>query len=328
MLAVAIPYAQTRARVRSGSPMKHIPVMTREVLHHLLHENSRRVLDGTVGFGGHAEAILQASSSVHVVGVDRDPMAIEAAARRPAPFRDRVTLVQGAYADLANALGSGGPVDGVLLDLGVSSPQIDNAARGFAHGAPGPLDMRMASTGETAAELLRRSSLEEIARLLRTYGDVRQPRRVARAIHAAAERNELNTTADLKNAVAAAKGGYAPVAELSRVFQAVRIAVNGELEQLQRFLAGVLDVIRPGGRLVILSYHSLEDRMVKEFMRDAARDCVCPPGVPVCVCGRVPTLKVLTRRAVHADAAETRANPRARSAVLRAAERLVPGGKA
>lgn len=328
MLAVAIPYAQTRARVRPGGSMKHVPVMTREVLHYLLHEGSRRVLDGTVGFGGHAEAILQSRSGVHVIGVDRDPSAIEAAARRLSPFRDRVTLVQGSYADLAHALGGGGPVDGVLLDLGVSSPQIDDAARGFAHGASGPLDMRMGSAGETAAELLGRSSLDEITHLLKTYGDVRQPRRIARAIHAAAARNELNTTADLRNAVTGAKGGYAPAAELSRVFQAVRIAVNGELEQLRRFLDGVTGAIRPGGRLVVLSYHSLEDRMVKSFMRDAARDCVCPPSVPVCVCGRVPTFKVLTRRAVHANAAETRVNSRARSAVLRAAERVAPGGKA
>jgi 16S rRNA (cytosine1402-N4)-methyltransferase len=302
--------------------MQHIPVMTGEVVQYLLHERSRVVVDGTVGFGGHAEAILRASASVSLIGVDRDPVAIEAAARRLQQFADRVTLVQGHYSDLRLALAGVGAADGILLDLGVSSPQIDNAQRGFAHGASGPLDMRMGSAGETAAELLHRSSVEEIAGLLKEYGEVRQPRRVARAIRAAADRDELRTTADLRAAVVAALGrGVAP-AELSRVFQAVRIAVNDELGHLRRFLDCAPAALRPGGRLVVLSYHSLEDRMVKEFMRDAASACVCPPSVPVCVCGRKPSLRILTRRAVRAGEAEARNNPRARSAVLRAAEKL------
>ncbi|HEU4363914.1 MAG TPA: 16S rRNA (cytosine(1402)-N(4))-methyltransferase RsmH [Candidatus Krumholzibacteria bacterium] len=302
--------------------MQHVPVMAGEVVHYLLHDRSRVVLDGTVGYGGHAEAILRASDAVRLIGVDRDPEAIEGAARRLHGFADRVTLVQGHYSDLGPALAGVGMVDGVLLDLGVSSPQIDDARRGFAHGASGPLDMRMGRGGETAAELLARLNADELARLLKNLGEVRQPRRVARAIRAAVERGEMRTTADLRNAVTGVLGRGAPPAELSRVFQAVRIAVNAELEHLRRFLDGVLAALRPGGRLVVLSYHSLEDRMVKEFMRDAARECVCPPGVPVCVCGRAPALRLLTRKAVRAGEAETRANPRARSAVLRAAEKL------
>ena len=302
--------------------MQHVPVMAGEVVHYLLHDRSRVVLDGTVGYGGHAEAILRASDAVRLIGVDRDPEAIEGAARRLHGFADRVTLVQGHYSDLGPALAGVGMVDGVLLDLGVSSPQIDDARRGFAHGASGPLDMRMGRGGETAAELLARLNADELARLLKNLGEVRQPRRVARAIRAAVERGEMRTTADLRNAVTGALGRGAPPAELSRVFQAVRIAVNAELDHLRRFLDGVLAALRPGGRLVVLSYHSLEDRMVKEFMRDAARECICPPGVPVCVCGRAPALRLLTRKAVRAGEAETRANPRARSAVLRAAEKL------
>lgn len=302
--------------------MQHVPVMAGEVVHHLLHDRSRVVLDGTVGYGGHAEAILRASDAVRLIGVDRDPEAIEAAARRLHGFADRVTLVQGHYSDLGPALAGVGMVDGVLLDLGVSSPQIDDARRGFAHGASGPLDMRMGRGGETAAELLARLNADELARLLKNLGEVRQPRRVARAIRAAVERGEMRTTADLRNAVTGALGRGAPPAELSRVFQAVRIAVNAELDHLRRFLDGVLAALRPGGRLVVLSYHSLEDRMVKEFMRDAARECVCPPDVPVCVCGRAPALRLLTRKAVRAGETETRTNPRARSAVLRAAEKL------
>jgi 16S rRNA (cytosine1402-N4)-methyltransferase len=322
MLAVVVPYAHTHARVRTRGRMQHIPVMSGEVVQYLLHERSRVVVDGTVGFGGHAEAILRAAAGVRLIGVDRDPAAIEGAARRLCEFADRVTLVQGHYSDLEHVLAGVDTADGILLDLGVSSPQIDDARRGFAHGSSGPLDMRMGSGGETAAELLDRSSVEEIAQLLKMYGEVRQPRRVARAIRAAADRDELRTTGDLRNAVAAVLGrGVAP-GELSRVFQAVRIAVNHELEHLRRFLDRAPGALRPGGRLVVLSYHSLEDRMVKEFMRDAASACVCPPAVPVCVCGRKPSLRILTRRAVRAGEAETSANPRARSALLRAAEKL------
>jgi 16S rRNA (cytosine1402-N4)-methyltransferase len=233
--------------------------------------------------------------------------------------------VRGHYSELAHVLAGTGMVDGVLLDLGISSPQIDDARRGFAHGASGPLDMRMGAGGETAAQLLARLSVDELGRLLKTSGEVRQPRRVARAVVAACQRGEMNTTADLRNAVTGTLGrGVAP-AELSRVFQAIRITVNGELEHLARFLDGVLGVLRPGGRLVVLSYHSLEDRMVKSFMREGARSCVCPPSVPICVCGNTPALRVLTRRAVRAADAEIQRNPRARSAVLRAAEKLKAG---
>jgi 16S rRNA (cytosine1402-N4)-methyltransferase len=232
-----------------------------------------------------------------------------------------VTLAQGLYCDLDAVLAPGRRVDGILLDLGISSPQIDEPARGFAHGAPGPLDMRMAHSGETAAELIARSGADEIARWLREYGEVRHARRVAAVVRSAADSGAMNSTADLRAAVVAAIGHGASPAELSRVFQAVRIAVNRELEHLRAFLGRALDHLNPGGRLVIISYHSLEDRMVKEFLRDASATCVCPPSVPVCVCGRVPRVRMITRRAVGPLHDELARNPRSRSARLRAAEK-------
>lgn len=324
MLAPAVPYlAATGARDRVRmSTTQHVPVMVDEVLQHLLHDRTRVVLDGTVGYGGHAEAILRARSDVRVIGVDRDPAALEAAAARLAGFGDRVTLAQGLYCDLDAVLAPARRVDGILLDLGISSPQIDEPARGFAHGAPGPLDMRMARSGETAAEIIARCDAGEIARWLREYGEVRHARRIAAVIRAAADRGEMVTTADLRAAVVAAVGHGASPAELSRVFQAVRIVVNRELEHLHAFLGCALDHLNPGGRLVILSYHSLEDRMVKEFMRDASATCVCPPAVPVCVCGRVPRVRMITRRAVGPRHEELARNPRSRSARLRAAEKI------
>ncbi len=324
--APCAPLESPRARAEREKRMRHIPVMAEEVVGSLLHDHSRVVLDGTVGFGGHAEALLRAREDLRVIGVDRDPVALDAAGRRLAPYADRVTLVRGLYSDVDSILAPVGKVDGVLLDLGVSSPQIDDAGRGFAHGASGPLDMRMGSEGETAAALLARSDADEIGRWLREYGEVSRSRRLARTIRAAVDAGAMHTTADLRRAVEAALGRATTPADLSRVFQAVRIAVNGELDGLRRFLDRVLDWLHPHGRLVVVSYHSLEDRMVKQFLRDASATCVCPPEIPVCVCGRVPRVRVLTRRPVRPGAEELRENPRARSARLRAAERLT--GKA
>mgnify|MGYP001223002297 CR=1 FL=1 len=326
-MMVVVPYGWSGARAQKDGGMRHLPVMVDEVVRYLLHERTRLVVDGTVGFGGHAEAILRAHSGVQLIGVDRDPAALEASAARLRDYADRVTLVRGLYSDFSHILAGVGKVDAVLLDLGFSSPQLDTAARGFGHSAKGPLDMRMGDEGETAAQLLSRLDVEGIASLLREYGEVRQPRRVARAIAAAVQEGTLVTTTDLRAAVVAALGrGVAP-AELSRVFQAVRIAVNHELDILRGFLDGVLDVLNPGGRLVIMSYHSLEDRMVKLFLRDASATCVCPPSVPVCVCGRVPRIELLTRRAIRASEVETAANPRARSATLRAASKVGNGNR-
>jgi 16S rRNA (cytosine1402-N4)-methyltransferase len=326
-MMIVVPYGVSRARTRKEGGMQHRPVMVDEVVHYLLHERTRVVMDGTVGFGGHAEAILSARSDVRVIGVDRDPLALEAAASRLRDYAARVQLVRGLYSDFGHVLSGVGKVDAILLDLGFSSPQLDDPKRGFAHASDGPLDMRMDSEGETAAQLLARLDTDAIAALLRELGEVRQARRVARAIYAAAAAGELATTSHLRAAVVKTLGRGVPPAELSRVFQAVRIAVNHELDTLRVFLDRVIDVLNPGGRLVILSYHSLEDRMVKRFLRDASAACVCPPNVPVCVCGRKPRIEVLTRRAVRASADEVASNPRARSATLRAASKLTNGAR-
>jgi 16S rRNA (cytosine1402-N4)-methyltransferase len=332
MMMVVVPFGWSGAQAREDNAMQHLPVMVDEVVRYLLHERTRVVMDGTVGFGGHAEAILSARPDVRLVGVDRDPAALEAAATRLHGYADRVHLVRGLYSDFDHVLAGVGKVDGILLDLGFSSAQLDDPARGFAHSAPGPLDMRMGKEGETAAHLLARLDVDQIGALLRELGEVRQARRVARAIARAAAAGTLSTTSDLRAAVIAALGRGTAPAELSRVFQAVRIAVNHELDVLRAFLDGVMDVLNPGGRLVVLSYHSLEDRMVKTFLRDAAAACVCPPNVPVCVCGRVPQIEVLTKKGVRASSEEIASNPRARSATLRAAAKLangsrVPGGR-
>lgn len=324
MRAVVAPYgpAARHDRRSSMTATRHIPVMVDEVLQHLVGVGARLVVDGTVGFGGHAEAVLRARDDVSVVGVDRDPAAIAAASARLAPFGDRVRLVQGLYSNFSVFLGRGERADGILLDLGVSSAQIDERERGFAHAHNGPLDMRMSGDGESAADVLARVETDTLAEWLREFGDVRRARRVARAIVRARERGALATTGDLRAAVGDALGPGVSPAELSRVFQAIRMVVNDEIASLRRFLDGVLDHLAPGGRLVIISYHSREDRMVKEFMREQSASCVCPPSVPVCVCGRTPRVRMLTRRALRPRDGEIARNPRARSARLRAAEKV------
>jgi 16S rRNA (cytosine1402-N4)-methyltransferase len=259
---------------------------------------------------------------VSLIGIDRDPAALASTAERLSSFGNRVRLVQGVFSDLALVLGDQ-RADGVLLDLGISSAQIDERERGFAHAHSGPLDMRMGASGETAAELIARADLDTITGILRELGEARQPRRVARAILRARDEGHMATTGDLRAAVEGAIGRGAAPSELSRVFQALRIAVNDELSHLRRFLDGVLALLNPGGRLVIISYHSLEDRMVKQFMRDASATCVCPPEVPVCVCGRSPQIQMLTRRALGPRDQEIARNPRSRSAHLRAAAKVV-----
>jgi len=308
-------------QVRMSAP-RHVPVMVDEVVQYLLRDNSRLVVDGTVGFGGHAEAVLIARPTVALIGVDRDPVAIAAAQERLSLFGDRVRLVQGVYSDLDAVFAGSLRADGVLLDLGISSVQIDVRERGFSYAHSGPLDMRMGDAGETAADLIARSDLDTLTGWLRELGEVRQSRRVARAIVRARDAGALTTTAELRAAVEGAIGRGAAPAELSRVFQALRIVVNDELGHLRRFLDGVLDRLNPGGRLVIISYHSLEDRMVKQFLRDASATCVCPPEVPLCVCGRTPTIRMLTRRALGPRDQEIARNPRSRSAHLRAAEKV------
>ncbi|MCG8589862.1 MAG: 16S rRNA (cytosine(1402)-N(4))-methyltransferase RsmH [Proteobacteria bacterium] len=314
-----------------SSNFKHEPVLLVESLDQLALSPGAVVVDGTVGGGGHAAAILERTAPTgHLIGLDRDADALEAARTRLAPFAERAHLAQESFRDLARVVRDldFAPVDGVLLDLGVSSHQLDRAARGFRFGAETaadtPLDMRMdTSGGETAAELVARATVEQLEEWFRAYGELPGARRLARAIVAARDERPIATAANLVDVIERAgigRGRRHHPATL--VFQALRIAVNDELEALERGLEGAAQILRPGGRLVVIAYHSLEDRIVKHRLREGARSCTCPPAQPVCTCDTVPVWRVVTRRPVRPATDEERANPRARSARLRAALRL------
>jgi 16S rRNA (cytosine1402-N4)-methyltransferase len=311
----------------------HRPVLLDESIGHLDLKPGGIVVDGTLGGGGHAEAILRETDPDGVlIGFDVDPDALEAASRRLAGFGDRVRYVNASFRDLGPVLAELGieHVDGVLFDLGVSSFQLDTASRGFRFsGDPGetretPLDMRMDPRhGESAADLLRHASESSLQEIFQRYGELPGSKRLARAIVEARRQAPLRTTADLLRVIREARvGGGRRHHPATRIFQALRIAVNDELGSLRTGLDAAVTVLRPGGRLVVIAYHSIEDRVVKQHFRDAARGCTCPPRTPVCVCGRTVTLKILTRRPVTPSEAEIEANPRARSARLRAALRI------
>lgn len=304
----------------------HTPVLVPKVLHYLLYDGTRTILDGTVGSGGHAQAILDAAPRLTLIGTDRDPTALQCASDRLARYGKRVRLVRSVFSDLEGVLGRTGTVDGVLLDLGVSSMQLDERDRGFGYSSDGPLDMRMSQEGKTAGEWIKGNDASALAAVLRKYGEVRRARAVARGIKSAADSGELDTTADLKKAVVKILGKSVTPSVLSRIFQAVRIQVNSELAELEAFLGKFLDHVNASGRVVVISYHSLEDRAVKTRFREESAGCSCPPQAPVCVCGHVPRIRTLTHRVVKPSTAEVESNPRSRSARLRAAEILSQRG--
>ncbi len=302
---------------------KHIPVLCDTAVTLLAPEPGKVYVDGTFGRGGHAKRLLDAGAEVLGLDLDHDAVAVceEMSRARPA-LRCRAL----SFRKLGEALASQGwtSVDGILLDLGVSSPQIDIPAKGFTYREGGPLDLRFdQQAGETAAELVARLEADELADLLWRYGEERRSRRIARAIVQAGRDEPVDTTSRLQAAVARVSGrGPRLNATLSRVFQALRIAVNDELGALEEALAAAVDCLSPGGRCVVISYHSLEDRIVKRWLRKANQDCICPPELPVCACTHRRTMKVLTRRAMRPSESETAKNPRARSARLRAGERV------
>jgi 16S rRNA (cytosine1402-N4)-methyltransferase len=309
----------------------HVPVLLEESAEYLHLKPGAVILDGTLGGGGHAEAILERITPDGVlVGLDLDEQALAASTSRLARFGDRVRTVQSSFRHLDTALGELGieRVDGVLLDLGVSSYQLDAPDRGFRFGdsaaSETPLDMRMdPSRGASAAELLHRASAEELQGWFQRYGELPGSRRLARAITQRRGRQPLRTTADLLEVIEeAGVGGGRRHNPATLVFQALRIAVNDELGALEDGLGAAVSILRPGGRLVVISYHSLEDRIVKHNFRSAARGCICPPKQPICNCEQLPSLEVLTRRPLRPETTETDRNPRARSARLRAAKRI------
>jgi len=315
----------------SATSYQHRPVLLDETLDVLALRPGALVVDGTLGGGGHAAALLERTApDGRLVGLDVDDEALAEAGRQLARFGGRVTLVRASFRTLAQVLADLGiaGVDGVLLDLGVSSRHLDAPERGFRFAdesaARTPLDMRMDRRSErTAADLLARASIEELEGWLRRYGELPGAARLARAIVEARRRAPLRTVADLLAVIRAARvGGGRRHHPATLVFQALRIAVNDELGALEEGLEAAIEALRPGGRLAVIAYHSLEDRLVKTRLRAAERGCVCPPRTPVCVCGLRPRLRLLTRRPLGPSEAELEANPRARSARLRAAERL------
>ena len=308
----------------------HLPVLAEEVIAMLQPAAGSLQIDATVGGGGHTERILEASDpDGRLLGLDADGAAIARVAQRLERFGDRLVLRQANFRELgAVAPAAGfGAVDGLLFDLGLSSFQLADTERGFGFRAGGPLDMRFdASRGVSAAELLATLDATELTALFRRFGEEPHAPRIARAIVEARRVAPITTAEELAALIERVAPRGAPgrrrIHPATRVFQALRIAVNEELDALAEALAVAVDLLRPGGRLVVLSYHSLEDRIVKRFLDAERKGCICPPSVPVCVCGRTPRLRLVTRPSLTPTDAEIAANPRARSARLRAAERI------
>jgi 16S rRNA (cytosine1402-N4)-methyltransferase len=303
----------------------HRSVLYHPIILSLHPESPGRYVDATVGAGGHAAGILDASSPGGcLLGLDLDPQALALASRRLAIYGDRATLVRASYTTLRKQLDLLGwdQVNGIILDLGISSMQVDTAERGFSFQVDGPLDMRFDPNGPvTAADLVNRLPESELADLIWRYGEDPISRRIARAI---VQARPLSTTQQLVDAIAHAhnSGRHERIHPATRTFQALRIAVNQELQAIEMVLPQAVSVLAPGGRLAVISFHSLEDRLVKQFFRRESRDCLCPAKQPVCTCGHKAVLHEVNRHPIEADAEEIQSNPRSRSAKLRVAEKL------
>lgn len=308
----------------------HLPVLAEEVMSMLAPAPGSLQIDATVGGGGHTERILEATDpDGRLLGLDADGAAIARVGRRLARYGDRLVLRQANFRELGRVAPAEGfaAVDGLLFDLGLSSLQLADTDRGFGFRAGGPLDMRFdTGRGVPAAELLATLDAAELTALFRRFGEEPQAGRIARAVVEARRTAPISTAEELaalvERATPRAHGPRGRIHPATRVFQALRIAVNEELDALEEALAAAVDLLRPGGRLVVLSYHSLEDRIVKRFLDAERKGCICPPSLPVCVCGRTPRLRLVTRPSLTPTDAEIAANPRARSARMRAAERI------
>jgi 16S rRNA (cytosine1402-N4)-methyltransferase len=310
----------------------HLPVLPEEVIHWLDPQPGGVFLDGTLGGAGHARLILDRVPSSRLIGVDRDPAALAHAAQVLAPYGDRVSLHHAEFdqaAALLEQLGITG-LDGMLLDLGVSSHQLDTPERGFSFRHEAPLDMRMnPQVGMTAAEVVNQFEEGPLRQLFFDFGEERYSRRIAARIVAQRRQEPITTTTQLADLVRdAVPGGHRPdrIHPATRVFQALRIYVNDELGQVRRGVDAAIDLLKPGGRLVVISFHSLEDRIVKQLFRARAQGCICPPRLPVCQCRHQPDVELLTRKGIKASAVEIEMNQRSRSAILRAVKRCQPRG--
>ncbi len=306
--------------------MLHEPVLLQDVLEYLQPNRANgTIVDATVGLGGHSEALLERHPDVRLIGIDRDPDALERSRERLSRFGDRVTLVRGRHESLIEILKQlqVETVSGLLADLGVSSMQLDDAERGFSFRFEGPLDMRMGAEGRSAADLVNSLDEYELAKILRDYGEERMAGGIARAIVKARTDEPILTTTRLSEVVRTVKRPrYNEIDPSTLTFQALRIATNEELIGLERFVDDAVSVLESGARVAIISFHSLEDRIVKRAFRRLKGECTCPPNLPVCGCGARAEIEILTGRPVTASEEEERRNPRSRSAKLRVAERI------
>ena len=310
------------------SEFHHISVLLQECLDGLNIKPDGIYVDGTLGGAGHSKQIARQLTTGRLIGIDRDPVALEAAAKRLEPYKERVTLVHSNFCDMADVLRELGidAVDGILLDLGVSSPQLDDGQRGFSYMTDAPLDMRM-NNGDSldAYTVVNSWSQEELKRILYTYGEERYAPQIAAAICRRRNEKPVSTTLELVDII---RSAMPPVAlrekqhPAKRSFQAIRIAVNDELGEVEKIMADAPGLLGAGGRLAIITFHSLEDRIVKAGMNEWAKGCTCPPNFPVCVCGKKPVVKLVSRKPITASDAELEANPRSRSAKLRVCEKL------
>ncbi len=310
------------------SEFHHISVLLQECIDGLNIKPDGIYVDGTLGGAGHSSQIAARLTTGRLIGIDRDPVALKAAGERLAPYADRVTLVHSNFCEIRQVLDDleieG--VDGILLDLGVSSPQLDDGARGFSYMSDAPLDMRMNNEDSlTAYHVVNEWPFEELRRILFDYGEERYAPRIASAICARREVEPIKTTLELVDIIR----GAMPAAALrekqhpaKRSFQAIRIAVNDELGSVEKVMRDAFGCLNEGGRLAIITFHSLEDRIVKNGMADGAKGCTCPPNFPVCVCGKKPKVKLITRKPITASEEELAVNPRSRSAKLRVCEKI------
>ena len=306
----------------------HISVLLQECLDGLNIHPDGIYIDGTLGGAGHSSQIAKRLTTGRLIGIDRDPVALKAAGERLSPYSDRVTLVHSNFcrmAEVVKELGLPG-VDGILLDLGVSSPQLDEVSRGFSYMADAPLDMRMnGKDALTAREVVNTWPQEELRRILWNYGEERYAPQIASAICRRREVSPIETTLELVDVIRSAMPASALREKqhpAKRTFQAIRIAVNDELGSVEKAMDAAIPLLNPGGRLAVITFHSLEDRIVKLSMAEAAKGCTCPPQFPVCVCGKKPIVKLISRKPIVASPEELEANPRSRSAKLRVCEKI------
>jgi len=308
--------------------MKHIPIMTREIQEHLVPKDKQcRIIDGTLGYAGHSSMMLKTNEQAELLGIDRDNEALASAEKTLSFAANRINLVRGSFSELSDFAHEAGwdAVDAILLDIGISSPQIDDALRGFAHRFDGPLDMRMDKRSpNTASRILNRYPEEDLARIFKEYGEIRSSKKLAAEIVKRRTEKSLTKTSELKelceDLFGKARPGNLPTATLC--FQALRIEVNEELEQLKKALVAGINLLAPGGRIGIITFHSLEDRIVKQTFKEYATDCICPPGLPICACHHKADLKLINKKPFVPRRDEVKFNSRAACAKLRIAEKL------